>query len=88
MTWICPGVDFEHNSLSGNKEIFFSPLFHVRAGSQEHLLVSSEQTHIQAALVSLMPFNNVSCLEESFSPLILIAINYYHQNSTQSLPKI
>lgn len=31
-----------------------------------------------------MPFNNVSRLEESFSPLILIAINYYYHNATQA----
>lgn len=57
---------------------------HVCAGSQEHLLVSCEQTHIQAALVSLMPFNNISRLEASFSPLIFIAINFYYHNAMQA----
>lgn len=57
---------------------------HMWAGSQEHLLVFSKQTHIQAALVSLKPFSNISWLEVSFSPLIFIAINYYYHNATQA----
>lgn len=58
---------------------FFS---HVEDGSQEHLLVFHKQTQIKAALVSLMPFNNVSRVEYHFQ-LIFIAINYSNHDAVQ-----
>ena len=86
MPQICSGGNSKHSAASGNKRkwchAFFSP--HMWAGSQEHLLVSYEQTFIQAALFSLMPFNNISWLEGSFSPLISITINYYHHIAVQA----
>lgn len=80
---ICSGVDFKHSTVSGNKEsVFFSfPCVSRITGTPACFLRANT---CQAALVSLMPFNNVGRLEASFSPLISIAINYCNHNAMQA----